>query len=208
MAAPGAMVVMVVLPVAGAAVADFAAVAVVLAVAVRLGDGDMLKRFIRHFVASYWQVYRCFPPPVLEAIRHAIEKAEVRQGGEIQFVVEAGLSPVQLMTRLTSRERALALFSELRVWDTENNNGVLIYLLLGDRAVEIVADRGVQHRLDLNPTGQHHWTQLLNALQQAFANGHYQSGAVQAVDALAGELLKFFPPDGDANELSDEVRLI
>lgn len=168
----------------------------------------MLKRFMRHFAASYWQVYRCFPQPVLEAIRHAIEKAEVRQGGEIQFVIEAGLSPVQLLTQLTSRDRALALFSELRVWDTENNNGVLIYVLLGDRAVEILADRSVQHRLDLNPTSQQNWTQILNALRQAFANGHYQSGAVATVDAVAAELSKFFPPGGAANELSDEVRLI
>lgn len=168
----------------------------------------MLKRFMRHFAACYWQVHRCFPPAVLEAIRQAIEQAEARQGGEIQFVIEAGLSPGQLLTRLTPRERALALFSELRVWDTENNNGVLIYVLLGDRAVEIVADRGVQRRLDFSPSGQHHWAQILNALQQAFVNGHYERGAVATVDSVAGELLKFFPPDGEANELSDEVRLI
>lgn len=168
----------------------------------------MLRRFMRHFLASYWQVDQCFPPPVLDAIRQAIEQAEVRQGGEIQFVIEAGLSPGQLLRRLTPRERAMALFSELRVWDTENNNGVLIYVLLGDHAVEIVADRGVQRQLDVHPTNPQCWAPIVTALQHAFASGHYQLGAVAAVDAIAGELLEFFPPDGNANALPNEVRLI
>lgn len=165
----------------------------------------VILRLFRHFLASYWQVKRQFPASSLAAIKSAIQQAEVRHSGEIRFAIEAALSPAQLIRGMTSRERALEVFSLLHVWDTEHNNGVLIYVLLGDRAVEIIADRGIHARTGGSDT----WQRIIATMQEAFAEGRFEAGAMNGVGVVAEELGKHFPlRSGDADELSDDVALL
>ena len=102
-----------------------------------------LKRILRHLAMTQGQVHRAFPHTALKAIEQAIKASEMTHTGEVRFVVEGALDGAPLFSGQTARERALALFAQLGMWDTEHNTGVLIYLLLADRAVEIVADRGI-----------------------------------------------------------------
>lgn len=135
----------------------------------------------------------------------AIASAETQHAAEMRFVIEAALTPLQLMQGVTPRQRALEVFSQLRIWDTEHNNGVLIYLLLGDHAIEIIADRGIQQRVQ----DQNAWPPIIDTLQKAFAVHQYQSGAVAAVEAVAQHLSSHFPrSDYDQNELSDDVSML
>lgn len=165
----------------------------------------MLDRFIRHFFASYWQVQQQFPPATQKAITQAIVSAEAMHAGEMRVVIEAALTPLQLLQGVTPCQRALDVFSQLRIWDTEHNNGVLIYVLLGDHAIEIIADRGIQQRVQ----EQNAWPPIIESLQQAFAAHQYQAGAIAAVAAVAQHLRSHFPRRGnDQNELPDDVRML
>jgi uncharacterized membrane protein len=165
----------------------------------------MLQRFFRHFVAGYWQVQRQFPLRVRQAIGRATEQAEALHNGEMRFVVEAALNPFQIMHGVTPRERALEVFSLLRIWDTEQNAGVLIYVLLGDHAVEIIADRGIQQRVQEEQA----WPPILANLQQDFAAGRYEAGAVAEIHGVSRHLQKHFPLHGaNPNELSNEPGLL
>ena len=165
----------------------------------------MFKRLVRHFVASYWHVQRYFPTRTRARITRAIGRAESRHTAQMRFVVEASLTPHQLLHRVSARERALAVFSSLRIWDTAANNGVLIYVLLGDHAVEIIADRGVASQVDQAQT----WVPILLQLQQAFAAGQYEAGALGAIDAVATELSRHFPSDGaHPDELPNAITLL
>lgn len=165
----------------------------------------MLGRFIRHFLASYWQVRQQFPVAVQQAITQSIARSETRHAAEMRFVIEAALSPLQLLQGVTARERALEIFSQLRIWDTDCNNGVLIYVLLGDHAIEIIADRGIQRCVQETNA----WPPIVESMKQAFKAQQYQAGAVAAVDAVSQCLINHFPPGGnDQNELSDDVRML
>jgi len=102
-----------------------------------------IKRIFQHLLFSDWQVHRAFKRESLDAITKAIHNSEHLHGGEIRLAIEGGLDGIRLLKGQSSRDRAIEVFSQLRVWDTEHNNGVLVYVLLADRAVEIVADRGI-----------------------------------------------------------------
>ena len=106
-----------------------------------------IQRMIKHLMTGNMAVKAAFPARSLQAIEQAIGQTETRHGGQIRFAVEAALDFSALRRNQTAGERAIEIFSQLRVWDTEHNNGVLIYLLLADRDVEIVADRGIHARL-------------------------------------------------------------
>jgi uncharacterized membrane protein len=144
--------------------------------------GAVWRRLLRHLLTTPYSVRRDFPPPVLRAIGAAIELAEAGHTGEIVFVAEGSLPWPLLRRNATPRRRALALFAELRAWDTEHNNGVLVYLGLADRAVEIVADRGIAGKV---PAAT--WHELCQQLRDACREGRYEEGAVACVRAL-GEL--------------------
>src|SRR5581483_11500504 len=101
------------------------------------------SRFLRHLFFTRWNTRRHFTPEVLAGIEATIRETEALHGGEIRFVVEAALDLAEIVQDIAPRQRALQVFGQLGVWDTEHNNGVLIYLLLADRIVEIVADRGI-----------------------------------------------------------------
>lgn len=145
-------------------------------------------------------MWRQFPKRVQATIERAVAEQEARHNGELRFVLEGGLPPGSLLRGQRSRARAVDLFGTLRVWDTEHNSGVLIYVLLADRAVEILADRGIQARV-----GNAAWERICDEMRQRFAAGEFEAGAVQGVRAISDILAAHFPPAGvNPNELPDK----
>ena len=163
-----------------------------------------LQRWTRHLLSSHWSVRRAFPRATMAAIAEAIRTAESAHGGEIRFVVEAALEPGELMRGMTPRERAIDVFSQLRVWDTQHNNGVLIYVLLADRRVEIVADRGIHAK-----AGAEAWSVICRGMETHFGAGDFGRGAVQGIEAVTQLVTRHFPlTPGDRNELPDAPLLL
>ena len=158
-----------------------------------------LGRALAHLFATTWTLRRAFPQPVLERIEAAVRASEKRHAGEIRFVVEGPLEFLPVLRGLEPRERALEVFSLLRVWDTEHNIGVLIYVQLVDRDIEIVADRGIAARI-----GQPEWDAICQRMQDAFKAGRYEAGAVAGIDDVTALLARHFPPEPlDRDELPD-----
>jgi uncharacterized membrane protein len=156
-------------------------------------------RWLRHLFSGAWRVRRAFPPSAMQAIEAAIRACETSHRGEIRFAVEAGLDIAPLLRGQTARERAIEVFSSLRVWDTERNNGVLIYLLLADHDVEIVADRGIDRRV-----GFEGWQEICTNMEALLRAGRFEDGVRAGVQAVSGELARHYPPRGDDhNELPD-----
>ncbi len=135
---------------------------------------------------------RAFPQATLAAIEAAIRASETRHGGEIRFVIENSLAPGQVWRGMRGRERALDVFSRLRVWDTEHNSGVLIYLLLADHDIEIVADRGIAARGE-----QGAWEQVAQTMEAAFRAGEFERGALAGIGRVSDLLAAHFPPTGN-----------
>ena len=158
------------------------------------------QRFFRHAFTTLGAVRRSFPKSALAQIEQAIKDCEKKHAGEIRFAVEAALHERAIWAGMTPRQRAIELFSQLRVWDTEHNNGVLIFVLLADRAVEIVADRGVAR----GRVPRDEWEKVCRLTEAHFREGRYTQGAVAGVQAVA-EVLARYPAGarGDGNELSD-----
>jgi len=162
------------------------------------------RRFWRHVVMTPWQARRAFPQATMEAIGRAVAEHEKRHRGEVRFVVEAELDTVQLWRGLSPRDRARELFSSVGVWNTEENTGVLVYLLLADHRVEIVADRGISAKV-----AQDEWQAICATMQEAFRAGRFEVGAIAGVHAIAELLERHFPAGAaNANELPDRPLLI
>lgn len=158
------------------------------------------KRAIRHLLTDHWSVRRALPPAAMRAIRDQIGEQEKRHGGELRFAVEASLPFLHLWHRQDARSRAVELFGQLRVWDTERNNGVLVYLLLADRRVEIIADRGIHDKV-----GAAAWEVICGEMQRAFAAGRFEQGVSLGIAAIGDLLATHFPRvEGDINELTNE----
>jgi len=150
-----------------------------------------LARLVRHLATSRHAVRRRFPASSLDAIEAAISQGEQRHDAEIRFAVEAALHPRAILRGVTPRARALDVFSELRVWDTEHNTGVLIYLLLAERDVEIVADRGVAARV-----GNAEWEVICREMEAHLRDGRYEAGALAGIRATSDLLARHFPARG------------
>ena len=162
------------------------------------------KRAMRHLLTDQWSVRRAFPPAVMRAIRDKIGEQERGHRGELRFAVEASLPVTQLWRGEDARGRALEVFSQLRVWDTEQNSGVLIYLLLADKRVEIVADRGIH-----NKVGATAWEAICGEMQRAFAAGRFEQGVHSGVAAISDLLATHYPPaEHDADELPNEPTVL
>jgi uncharacterized membrane protein YgcG len=160
----------------------------------------VLARVLRHVLSPPWRSRTAFPPATLQAIERAIQSSEASHRGQIRFAVETALELLPLLRGVTARERALEVFSALRVWDTEHNNGVLIYVLLADRDVEILADRGLHARL-----GAADLERICRAMEQAFRAGRFQEGVVAGIEALGSYLARHFPREAPGpNELPDQ----
>jgi uncharacterized membrane protein len=160
-----------------------------------------LARLFRHRLLDERDARRALDDEALERIQRRIAESEARHRGEIRVCVEAGLPFSYIRRNASARERAIALFGKLRVWDTENNNGVLIYLLLAEHAIEIVADRGLLPHVDAAT-----WEKILATMRSAFQEGRFAAGLEQAIDAVDALLVKHFPLAEGAvnpNELPD-----
>ncbi|MBC7576642.1 MAG: TPM domain-containing protein [Tardiphaga sp.] len=158
-----------------------------------------IARIGRHLLGNRSRVRKAFPPKVLAAIEQAIKASEASHAGQIRFVVEGALDGEPLFKGQSARERAIEVFSQLRIWDTEHNNGVLLYLLLADRDVEIVVDRGIDARVGLDG-----WDTICKAMESEFRQGRFERGVIAGIAAVTRHLATHFPRDGaDINELPD-----
>ena len=158
-----------------------------------------LKRFFRHVWMSPIIRKRQFPTATLDAITRAVAAGEKSHRGQVRVAIEAELTTGQLWAGLTVRHRAIDVFSLLRVWDTEENNGVLIYLLLADRKVEIVADRGIHRH-----AGDERWDSICREIEHHFRKGDFENGCVIGIQKISAELAFHFPATGShANEQAD-----
>lgn len=164
-----------------------------------------IQRLLRHRWHDKATLRRALPSAAMDRLTQRVRASEKRHSGEIRIYVEAGLPTSYLWRRDTLpqvvRQRALSLFGKLRVWDTENNNGVLIYLLLAERAIEIVADRGIDRQLSPQD-----WQAMIARMGAAFREGRFEDGLTQALEEISALLVQHFPlaaGDLDHNELPD-----
>jgi uncharacterized membrane protein YgcG len=160
-----------------------------------------IKRIMKHLSIGRAKVRRVFPMRALDAIEDAIRTTETRHAGQIRFAVEASLELTPLLAGETAQQRAIDVFAKLRVWDTEHNNGVLIYLLLADRDVEIVADRGIHLKL-----GTEVWEEICRQMETSFRAGQFEVGIIHGIQSVGEHLERHFPaPEGKLNEIPDSV---
>ncbi|HEV8644478.1 MAG TPA: TPM domain-containing protein [Burkholderiales bacterium] len=158
-----------------------------------------LVRLLRHLTMPQWRAGQVLPRRALLRIEHAIGEAESRHFGQIRFAVENALDLHALLRGESARERAIEVFAALRVWDTEHNNGVLIYLLLADHDVEIVADRGIHERV-----GGRVWEEVCRDMEAAFREGRFEAGVLAGIARVSGCLETQFPRQAPGpNELPD-----
>ena len=156
-------------------------------------------RTLKHLFAAPWAVRRAFPKTALERIASAISESERRHRGELRFAVEGALDFWPVARGGTARSRALELFSLLRVWDTEENTGVLIYVQLVDHRIEIIADRGIARLIE-----QPQWDAICRRMEEAFRNRRFEEGALTAITEVTALLERHFPAgERNTDELPD-----
>lgn len=161
-------------------------------------------RLMRHIATTRWSTRRHFPPPVRDAIEQAIGDCEAHHGGEIRFVVETAFDLPELWHGLPPRQRALQLFGQLGVWDTAHNNGVLIYVLMADRVVEIIADRGIASRVT-----QAEWEQVCRQMERHYKERRYREGSIAGIEGVGALLGRHFPGKKHSdNELPNQPVLL
>lgn len=157
-------------------------------------------RILRHLLVPPWRVRRAFPAATMRAIEDAIRAAEATHEGQIRFAVEAALELGSLVRGQSARDRAIEIYAHLGVWDTEKNDGVLIYVLLADHDVEILADRGLHARVDVRE-----WERICRIMETAFRAGRFHDGALAGIEEVRLLLARHFPRSGPgANELNDK----
>jgi uncharacterized membrane protein len=163
-----------------------------------------LGRILRHLFSSARRTRRCFSAAVLADIEAAIGAAESRHDGEIRFAIESALPWAALRHGLSPRQRAIEAFAHLHVWDTRANNGVLIYVLHADRAVEIIADRGISERVTADD-----WQLVCREVEAQYRDGRYDAGSRAAVAGVARLLAQHFPGErSSGNELPNQPVLL
>ena len=163
-----------------------------------------VKRFLRHIASHPWQVRRYFSEAALQHIEQAIADSERLHAGEVRVVIESGLPLSAIMQRVSPRQRAIQLFGQLNIWDTEHNNGVLIYLMLADRDVEIIADRGIHRHV-----GDQGWQHICQQMEGMFRSGQFEQGVTHGITAIGQHLAAHFPPETmPRNELSNHVLVL
>ena len=166
---------------------------------------NLLRRLFRHFCADRATVRRTFPKTSLQRIETLIAAGEVEHRGQLRFAVEAALPLGRLLQGARPRERALEVFSSLGIWDTAENCGVLVYLLLADRDVEIVADRGIHAQV-----GTAAWEAICQTMEKAFRAGRFGEGVEAGLAEINALLTRHYPREGRpaGNELSDRPVLL
>jgi uncharacterized membrane protein YgcG len=162
-----------------------------------------ITRILRHLLMGRHKLRKALPAASLKAIETEIKRTEANHCGEIRFAVEASLDVHALLQNQSARERAIEVFSLLRVWDTEHNNGVLIYLLLADRDIEIVADRGIHMHV-----GEPRWERICQEMETHFKDGRYEQGVIKGIQMLSEHLHAHFPGASGPNEISDQAAML
>jgi uncharacterized membrane protein len=163
-----------------------------------------IGRILTHLFTTAWSVRRAFPPRLLDRIEQTVRDCEATHAGQIRFAVEHSLDLPELLRGESARRRAIDVFSTLRVWDTEQNNGVLIYLLLADHDVEIVADRGIHVRV--GPEG---WEAICQQMESAFRQGDFEGGVLAGIHAVSEHLRRHYPARGlQPDELSNRPAVL
>ena len=166
--------------------------------------GFSVKRWLRHEFTGKRALRRVLPPESMQRLTKEIAASEKRHGGELRLVVECALDLPLLWRGVSAHERAIQVFSKMHVWDTEANNGVLIYLLLADRHVQIVADRGIDHIV-----GKTEWDRICSLMEEGFRKGRFEEGLLRGIGEITAHLEPNFPHrDDDQNELPDEPLVI
>ena len=148
------------------------------------------KRAWRHMTSGTSAGKRAFPPATLQAIEQAITLGEQRHRAEVRLIVEPGLDARAAFNNVTNRQRARALFAQYGVWDTEENCGVLIYINLAAREVDIVADRHVSRLV-----ADAEWQTICRTMTTGFAQGDYHSPTLSALEQLNTLLARHYPAD-------------
>lgn len=164
---------------------------------------NKLLRILRHRALDGSALSRALDTAALKRLEERVARSEQRHGGEIRLCVEAGLPWSYLWRGLGARDRALTLFGKLGVWDTEANNGVLIYLLLAEHAIEIVADRALARHVTAAQ-----WQEVVDGLSQALRAGQFEAGLAAAIDAVGLHLERHFalgPGQANADELTNRI---
>jgi uncharacterized membrane protein len=167
---------------------DFRAVVVTLVVEVLQVTGNRFERLWRHWIGGRRAADRAFPPACLNSIEQEIGAGELKHRCEIRFVVEADMDLAMVRSRVTPRQRALNLFASLRVWDTEENVGLLLYVSFSDRSVELVVDRAIKHHF-----GDNHWQQRLAQLSAAYREDRFEAATIDLIRSINQDLQVHFP---------------
>ena len=162
----------------------------------------VIARALKHLFTPHWVALRAFPAAVLARIEQAVKSSERAHRGEIRFAIEGALHLHAL--RLSTRQRARQVFSELGVWDTAENSGVLIYVQLVDRRIEIVADRGIATKV-----AQAEWEAICRTMERSFKQNQFEAGALEAIQAVTAILARHFPAGAvNPNELPDKPAVL
>lgn len=164
------------------------------------------SRAFRHLAATYRGAHKLFSNETMLRLQRVIAEGEATHRGEVRLIVESALPLRKIRRGLSTRQRALDLFGTFRVWDTEENNGVLLYINVADRRLEIIADRAAARVI-----GDSHWQSICALAREAFKNGEFERGVTEALEAIHRALAKAFPSDASqtpCNELSDAPILI
>jgi len=169
-----------------------------------MGIGQRMGRAWRHLTSSSAEAKRAFPETTLTAIGEAITAGEQTHRGEVRLIVEKGLSFDDAWDGVTNRQRALALFADYGVWDTEDNCGVLIYINLAEHKVDIVADRGIDRKIDSAT-----WQAVCRTMTEGFRKGQFHEATLAAVEGVNALLREHFPANGARpNELPDQPLML
>jgi uncharacterized membrane protein len=164
----------------------------------------MVSRLLKHLFTPDILLKKHFPASLLHEIETAIRESEKLHDGEIRFAIEAALPPNAVTKGISARQAAIETFGNLRVWDTENNSGVLIYLLLADRDLEIVADRGIAANV-----AQSEWDEIAGQMEQHYRAGDFREGTLEGIRRVTELLARHFPPrERNPNELPDKPVLL
>jgi uncharacterized membrane protein len=167
-------------------------------------DIKLFKRLCRHLFILPGMVKKHFPKMVMQRIEAAIAHSEMTHLGEIRFVVESKLPLLDILGKKSARKRAIEVFSQLQIWDTEQNNGVLIYLLLADHDFEILADRGIHRHV-----GSQGWEQISKEMEALFRQGQFEAGVLHGIAKIRESLVQQYPAAGqNNNELSNAPVII
>ena len=164
-----------------------------------------LQRLLLNLFDGWWRLHRRFPAALLDELAGAIAAGERGHLGEVRFAVESRLAPLAVLEGLDAPQRARQVFAQLRVWDTEHNSGVLLYVLMAEHRIEIVADRGIAARVSAAE-----WQALCDRMRERYARGQWREGSLQGIADTHALLARHFPGRGEPHpdELPDRPVLL